>query len=143
MKKLLCAILILSVLLSMGSAMADSSLYDVWYESTWSVPEHTSKKQVSRTNNGRYIDGFWVGEVTNSMMECAEYLPYNADTGEDVICAWLEGTYHPELPLFESLAENIEHVDVKIDPDWTEFYSYYDGKEEVAISEFYSVDVTI
>jgi len=140
-KKLLCVTLILGIMLWAMPAMADMSLYDVWFESTWSVPEHTSKKQVSKTNNGRYIDGFWVGEVTNSMLDCAQYLPYNNDSGEDVICAWLEGTCNPELPLFEILAENIEHVNVMF--DYAEFYSYYDGREEVAISEFYSVDVTL
>lgn len=141
MKKLFCILLVLGIMLSALPAMADMSLYDVWFELTWSAPEHTSKKQVKKTNNGRYIDGFWVGEVTNSMLDCAQYLPYDDDTGEDVICAWLEGTYHPELPLFEVLAEDIEHVDVEF--DGSEFYSFYDGREEVAVGELYGVDVTM
>lgn len=141
MRKLICVVLVLGMILSAMPAMADMSLYDVWYEMTRSAPEHSSKKQLKKTNNGRWIDGFWVGEVTNSMLDCAEYLPYNADSGEDVICAWLEGTYHPELPLFEILATDIDNTDVEFEA--SEFYSFYDGKEEVAVGEFYSVDVTL
>ena len=44
MKKLICVVLVLGMILSAMPAMADMSLYDVWYEMTRSAPEHSSKK---------------------------------------------------------------------------------------------------
>jgi len=140
MKKLFSCILILSLVLSAGGALADMSLFDVWQELTWDLPEHTSKDRLSRTNNGRWVEGSWVGEVTNSMMENCLDMPEGGDC-EDMLTAWLLGTYHPEQPFLELLVDDIEHVDAQIES--SEFYSLYYGLDEIMIAEFYILDVTL
>lgn len=140
MKKLVCCILALALMLPMGCALAEMSLFDLWQELTWDVPDYTSKKQLTSTNNGRYVDGAWVGEVTNSMMDI--YLDMReGGTMRDVLTAWLMGTYDPEQPFLEILVDDIEHVDAEIQA--SEFYSFYKGSREIMIAEFYSLDVTL
>jgi len=140
MKKLFCQVLALILALCAGCAAAEEiTLCDLWIELTRSVPEHTSVKQHSSTNNGRYIEGAWIGEAANCMMENMD-IPQGGST-EDLLQAFLYNTYHPEQPFLEILVDDIEHVDAEIEEG--EFYSFYDGREEISIAEFYLVSVEL
>ena len=138
MKKLLCLMLVLGMLLAAAPAMADMSLYDIWEELTWAVPDHSSKKKLSSTNNDRWVDGFRVGEVSNSMMQSA-FGTRSGGTAEELLAAWHSQSYYLDQPFLEIMVTDLAHVDMEIES--SEFYSFYKGREEVAIAEFYSVDI--
>lgn len=138
-KRMLALVLALGIVLSMGCAYADMSLYDVWFEYTWDVPEHTSIKKTDGKNNGRYVDGQWVGEVTNSMMDL--WPETDGDTTEKALEAWLRGTVSVEQPFLEVLVDDIDNVDAEIMT--SEFYELYRGRELYMLMELYALDVDL
>lgn len=139
MKKLLCMILALSFLLTMGSALADMSLYDMWHDYTYDTPGYGGKRSVNKTDSGRRVEGYRVGEITDWMMDC-EISPNGGDL-RDMIVAWNRGTEGVDQPFFDALEYYINNVDVEIFA--SEFYTFKQGGSYAGEAELYMLDIGV
>lgn len=139
MKKLICVVLVLGMILSAMPAMADMSLYDLWYDFTFDEPGSGGKKSVNKMDSGRLVEGYRVGEITDWMMDY-EISP-NSGNLRDMIVAWNRSTEVFEQPFFDALEYYIDDVSVELFA--SEFYSFSRNGEYSGEAELYLLDIGV
>lgn len=139
MKKLLCCLLALGLMLCAVPALGEVALYEMWSEHCWNEPGYGGNKKEVTASSDRRVEGNPVGGITDWMMDY-EISQYSGDL-KDMIIAWNRSTDAMEQPFFDALEERMDDVEIKIID--SEFYTFREDGMDVGEAELYLLDIRV